>query len=273
VQSPGLLPGLAPDRIASCRQGAPAPSASLLSVAVKVRLRQVALVAHRLEPVESALRSHLGLGEPFRDPGVAEFGLENAVVPLGDTFLEVVSPVRPDTTAGRYLKRRGGDGGYMAIFQLEDLAWARHRLADLGVRVVWRTDLPDIAGTHLHPKDVPGALVSLDWAEPPGSWRWGGPSWTGTVPEHGPGGIVGLTVQTADPLGLAGRWAEVLGRRCEPRDGDAVVAVDGAELAFVPLRDDRGEGIHAVAVAVPEPEGRAGEVTEIGGVRFEVRRA
>src|SRR2546429_1412054 len=112
---------------------------------MRVRLRQVALVAERLEPVERALRRELGLGEPFRDPGVAEFGLENAVMALGDTFLEVVSPVRPDTTAGRYLDRRGGDGGYMAIFQVEDLAGARSRLDDLGVRVVWQVDLPDMA--------------------------------------------------------------------------------------------------------------------------------
>ncbi|HMC42059.1 MAG TPA: hypothetical protein VKI20_03535, partial [Acidimicrobiales bacterium] len=93
-----------------------------------LRLRQVALVARRLEPVETALRRELGLGEPFRDPGVAEFGLENAVMSVGDTFLEVVAPVRPDTTAGRYLDRRGGDGGYMAIFQVGDLARVRRRL-------------------------------------------------------------------------------------------------------------------------------------------------
>ena len=34
----------------------------------------------------------------------------NAVYAIGDTFLEVVSPTRPDTTASRYLDRRG-DGG------------------------------------------------------------------------------------------------------------------------------------------------------------------
>ena len=236
-----------------------------------VRLRQVALVARRLEPVETALRRELGLGEPFRDPGVAEFGLENAVMSVGDTFLEVVAPVRPDTTAGRYLDRRGGDGGYMAIFQVGDLARVRRRLDDLGVRVVWRTDLPDMAGTHLHPKDVPGALVSLDWASPVGSWRWGGPAWSGAVPEHGPGGIVGLTVQTGDPAGLAARWAEVLDRPYDKRNGTAVVAVDGAELAFVPLQDDRGEGIHSVALAVSDEVRRARREVLVGGVRFELR--
>src|SRR4051812_49511716 len=102
-----------------------------------VRLRQAVLVAGELEPVASALRAELGLGEPFADPGVGEFGLRNAVFALGDQFLEVISPTQENTAAGRFLERRGGDGGYMLIFQLDDLDGARARVADMGVRIVW----------------------------------------------------------------------------------------------------------------------------------------
>jgi hypothetical protein len=123
------------------------------------RLRQVALAAADCDATARLLREAFGWPEPFRDPGVARFGLTNAVFAAGDTFVEVVSPVQPDTTAGRYLARRGGDSGYMAIFQMPDLAEARRRVAAAGVRVVWTADLTDIAGTHLHPKDVPGAIV------------------------------------------------------------------------------------------------------------------
>ena len=119
-------------------------------------------MAAELEPAAAALRAELGLGEPFRDPGVAEFGLVNAVFAIGDCFLEVVSPTRAGTAGGRYLERHGGDGGYMVIFDLEDLESARGRAAELGVRVVWRIDLPDISGTHLHPADMRGAIVSID---------------------------------------------------------------------------------------------------------------
>ncbi|HEX4660156.1 MAG TPA: hypothetical protein VH307_22445, partial [Streptosporangiaceae bacterium] len=134
------------------------------------RLRQVALVARDCDRVAGELCQAFGLAQPFHDPGVGRFGLTNAVFAVGDTFLEVVAPAQPDTAAGRYLQRRGGDGGYMAIFQVPHLAAARRRLAGLGVRVVWTADLPDIAATHLHPRDVPGAIVSLDWAEPAQSW-------------------------------------------------------------------------------------------------------
>jgi hypothetical protein len=232
------------------------------------RLRQVALVAHDCGQVADELRAAFGWGEPFHDPGVGRFGLTNAVFAAGDTFVEVVAPVQAGTTAGRYLERRGGDGGYMAIFQVPDLAAARARLPGLGVRVVWTADLPDIAGTHLHPKDVPGAIVSLDWAEPAGSWRWAGPDWTGRVPEHpGGGGVTGVTIEVADPAAAAARWAAVLGVTWAASGTAAGIELAGwgQRLRFEPARPGQGEGITAVSIA-GLPAGRAARV--IGGVRF-----
>src|SRR3954452_25171259 len=100
-----------------------------------VRLRQVVLVARELDPVAQRLRDELGLGEPFQDPGVGEFGLANAVYALGDQFIEVISPKQDGTAAGRWLERHGGDGGYMLIFPLDDLQGARARGRGLGGRV------------------------------------------------------------------------------------------------------------------------------------------
>jgi hypothetical protein len=234
------------------------------------RLRQVALVAHDCDRVAGELRAAFGWAEPFHDPGVGQFGLVNAVFAAGDTFVEVVAPAQPGTAAGRYLDRRGGDCGYMAIFQLPDLAAARRRLDALGVRVVWTADLPDIAGTHLHPADVPGAIVSLDWAAPPRSWRWAGPAWTGRAPEPGPGGVTGLTIEVADPPAAARRWAAVLGL---DGDGSAPASApapavelpeSGQRLLFVPASAGHGEGITEVRIAGLPPGGP----WLIGGVRF-----
>ena len=236
------------------------------------RLRQVALVARDCAQVAGDLSRAFGWPPPFHDPGVGRFGLTNAVFAAGDTFVEVVAPAQPDTTAGRYLERRGGDGGYMAIFQVPDLAAARRRVADLGVRVVWATDLPDIAGTHLHPRDVPGAIVSLDWAAPEQSWRWAGPSWTGRVPDQAPGGLTGLTVEVSDPAAAARRWAAVLGISAVGRGRTMVVELPdpgnpgdpGQRLRFVPARSGHGEGITEVTIAgLP-----GGGPWVIGGVRL-----
>lgn len=231
-----------------------------------MRLRQAVLVAAELEPVETALRDALGLGEPFRDPGVAEFGLDNAVFALGDCFLEVISPARPETAAGRYLARHG-DGGYMAIFDLEDLDGARARAQRLGIRVVWRIDLPDISGTHLHPADTRGAIVSLDQSRPYGTWRWGGPEWTERVGDGAPGRLAGITVAVSDPAAVAARWAQVLGVSAQ-NGGEPRLALDESEVRFAEAPDERGEGLIEIAVELP-PELRGGRTSiEVGGVRL-----
>jgi hypothetical protein len=245
-----------------------------------VRLRQAVWVAATLEPVAAALRSTLELDEPFRDPGVDGFGLENAVFALGDCFLEVVAPTRADTAAGRYLTRRGGDGGYMVIFDLEDLEGARSRALGLGVRVVWQIDLPDISGTHLHPADMHGAIVSLDRSQPYGSWRWGGPAWTGQIGSGARGALVGITVAVADPAAVAARWGEVLGVPVSGGEADGVdggedgggpvLRVDGGEVRFATVPEERAEGLVEVALSLPHQPPGGSEALEIGGVR--VRR-
>ena len=230
------------------------------------RLRQVAVVAADLQATASQLRETFGWPAPFADPGVAQFGLANAVFAAGDTFVEVVSPVQPGTTAGRYLSSRGGDSGYMALFQVPDLVQATGRVAAAGIRVVWSADLPDVAGRHLHPKDVPGAIVSLDWADPPESWRWGGPDWTGGARAHPAGGLTGLTIEVADPPGAAARWAQALGLAVASDRGPATIelAAAGQDLRFVPVTSARGAGITEVRLTSE----RATPPAEIAGVRF-----
>ena len=235
-----------------------------------VRLRQVVLVTHDLPGVVSTLQAALHLPEPFVDPGVGDFGLENRVFAVGSDFLEVLTPVRAGTAGGRYLERRGGDAGYMAIFQLDDLGSARQRVADLGIRIVWQADLDDISGTHLHPVDVPGAIVSLDRAEPPESWHWAGPRWRGGAPVDAvAGGVRSLTVQAADPAAMAARWAEVLGVDMAKAGTVVPLADAGQELRFVPLPDESSstdEGIVAVDLDLPVDAA----TFDAGGVRFRV---
>ena len=242
------------------------------AVSGRPRLRQVALVARDLDTVGTELEASLGIADPYHDPGISYFGLENSVWPVGDCFLEVVSPVQDETTAGRYLARRGGDGGYMAIFQTDDVTAARARLDELGVRVVWQQDHDTIGGTHLHPKDVPGAIVSIDWADPPGSWHWAGPAWSGQVPDHRPGGITSVSVEAPDPVELASRWAQVLGLTAPPGATD-VDLPSGQRVAFVAADGDRQPGIVAVGLALPSEQRAGRDHVEVCGVRFELTDA
>jgi hypothetical protein len=223
---------------------------------VSARLRQAVLVAPELEPVAARLRTELGLGEPFADPGVALFGLHNAVFALGDAFLEVIAPLSgPEgerSPAARHLARHGGEGGgYMVIFQVADLPGARARAREAGIRAVWEIDLPDISATHLHPADVGGAIVSIDRPDPPRSWRWGGPGWEDRA---APGSLDGVVVAVEDPEAVAARWAGVLGRL-----PDGVLFAQGSA------------GVAEVAVTVPGSVRAGRDRVEVGGVSFALR--
>lgn len=213
-----------------------------------MRIRQIALVARDLEATLDTITDVLGIDVAFRDPGVGVFGLANGVMPIGDTFLEVVSPARDDASAARYLERRGGDGGYMVIFQTKALADERARLTGLGVRVVWELTLPDIATAHLHPRDTGGAIVSVDEARPYAEWRWAGPQWREHRRTERVTAIVGAEIQSQTPQALAARWAELfsLARGDDPC---ALALEDGGKIRFVPASDGRGEGIRSVMVA------------------------
>jgi hypothetical protein len=229
----------------------------------RVRLRQAVLAAAELEPTASELRTELGLGTPFNDPAVAEFGLNNAVFALGDCFIEVISPIRPGTAAGRFLER-GRGGGYMVIFDLEDLEGARARAEQLGVRVVWRIDLPDISGTHLHPSDIRGAIVSIDRSRPYGSWRWGGPEWISTAGRGAPGRLIGATLAVDEPEAVAARWAHVLGLECE----GVALALDGGEIRFLAADAVRGQGLIEISVEVPRAVRRDRDSIRVSGTRI-----
>ena len=214
------------------------------------RLRQAVLAARDLDAVAAELRSELGLREPYADPGVGYFGLRNAVFALGDTFLEVVSPVRAGTAAGRLLERRGGDCGYMLMLQLGDLDAARGRARGLGIREVFEVSLDDMDEVHLHPADIRGAIVSLSSPRPPAAWRGGGPDW-----DHrsAPVRVTGATVAVGDPNDVAARWERVL----------------GAPPSTAGIRFAEGAGRGPVEITLAAASGDTGRApVEIGGVRF-----
>ena len=225
-----------------------------------MRLRQVALVAEDLPAVTRPFQRIFGLGESFADPGIATFGLVNEVFPIGDTFLELLSPQQPGTTAGRLLDRRGGDGGYMVIVQSQDKAADRERMEKLGVRIVWSIDEPFGGSIHLHPRDVGGAILSLDWMEPKEAWEWAGPDWSERSRTDRTTGITGVDLQAADPEAMAKRWGEVLVHEVGAstgEDGEQHPTIDlseGGRIRFLPARDDRGDGVCGLSLAVKDAD-------------------
>jgi hypothetical protein len=230
---------------------------------MRMRLRQIVMVAADLEPVEREIEQQLGVEMCHRDPGLSHFGLRNVLFPIGDKLLEVVSPVREGTTAGRLLDKRGGDGGYMLMLEVDEFGSLRERLDSLGVRVVLDVKAEGIVDLHLHPRDVGGAILAIDETETWGEWLWAGPEWRDHVRTDTVTDVVAIEIEAESPSAMAARWAEVLDR---PVDG-TVIALDEGEIRFVEA-GARGEGVAGFVLRAADP-GHAGTTT-ICGCRFEL---
>lgn len=229
-----------------------------------MRLRQIALVANDLRPVERELTETFDLEVCYRDPGLAGFGLRHGLYAIGDHILEVVSPKQDGTTAGRYLDRRGGDGGYMILVQVDDLDAHRDRLAGTDLRVVFEAEGPGIRGIHLHPADVGGAIVSIDQNEPPEAWGWAGLDWEYHTASSVVDDLVAVDIQADDPADLAARWSLALDR---PVDGDGNIPLDDGLIRFVAATDGRGDGLTAADLVAVDRD-RVGQSFDVCGTRF-----
>lgn len=245
-----------------------------------IRLRQICLVAHDRDSVVDDLHAVFNIDVAFVDPGVATFGLHNAVLPVGDQFLEVVAPVRDDTTAGRYLARRGGDGGYMLIFQADDHDAVRTRVNALGTRVVTDFSAHGYTCMQLHPADSGGTFLEIDHMDTAGDWHPAGPRWREHVDTSVVTGFAQADVGCGDPERVAHRWGALMdlpvtiGRNC----GMHKVRPHEFCVRFTPA-GARGDGLDVVEISSHDPaevldRGRSrglavdDDSVTIGGVRF-----
>ena len=217
-----------------------------------LRLRQIAMVAPDLDPVVGEVGRLVVADVCYRDPGVGKYGLENALWALGGTFLEALAPTQPDTTAGRYMARRGGATGYMVILDTDDLAALRTRLAALSVRIVEDLTVGDAelnaTALHLHPRDTGGCLLSIDRHGPDtsllGSYAWAGNNWHRHCrPDMA---ITGAVMACDDPAATAARWAAILDRAATPHAAGWRIVLDNGAVDFTQVTDPRGEGLNAI---------------------------
>ena len=221
---------------------------------MNLRMRQICLVAHDLDKVAEDFREIFGLEVCYVDPAVGKYGLRNFLMPIGNNFLEVVSPTREGTAGGRYLERRGGDGGYMVITQVADVKARRQHMAEVGVRIVNELKSDESEGIQLHPRDTGGAILSFDyndgWEDPAGPWHPAGHDWKPAVRTERVTAMTAAELQSDDPERLATRWGEIL-QRPVVRDARArpSIQLDDAVLRFVPAADGRGEGLGGLDLA------------------------
>jgi hypothetical protein len=234
-----------------------------------LRLRQIALVAADIEAAVDDLKAVFGLEVGHIDPGVGAFGLENRILPVGTQFIEIVAPTQEGTAGGRYLERRGGDGGYMVICQCDEHAPRKQRVADLGIRTVMESDRRDYCIMQLHPRDTGGSFLEIDWSvggeQPGGPWEPAGHDWQKAVRTEVIRAIAAAEIQSPEPDALAQRWSEIIEEPLEPGPGgNPSLRLDNATIRFVPIPDGRPEGLGGIDVVTMDRERALGAARERG---------
>jgi len=225
-------------------------------------IRQICLVAEKLQPVIEDFYHVFGIENCYSDPQVEFFGLENALLPVGSDFIEIVSPIRDNTPAGRYLERRHGNGGYMVLLQADSeeiQASSLTRAKEMGIRVAFQGTLETYHLIQLHPADTGGSFLQIDWDsqnEHHGYWyNAGGNRWKEYVKKDVISAITVVEIQAEQPFLLAQRWGELLDVPVtNNKKGDLELTLNNGAIRFVTLQDERGEGLSVIDVKVVNRE-------------------
>ena len=214
-----------------------------------LRLRQVCLVAEDLGRQTELIGKIFGLEVCHRDPNVARYGLENVLFPVGTDFIEIVSPTRPSTAAGRFLERHGGRHGYMIIMDCPDPSARQAHCEAIGVRTAHLIRHGNYLGVQLHPKDTGGAMLEFNRTvggkDPMGPYAPAGGDWQKAIRLDVTQRMLGVEIECPDPAAFSARWGEILQRPVQAVEGRHWIALDTGTLSFLP-----SQGAQAVLAGI-----------------------
>lgn len=90
-------------------------------------------------------------------------GVEEAMLPLGDGYLQLLGPTGPETTVGRFIERRG-EGLHHIAYEVADLEATLAELKGKGVELIDQAPRRGGRGhmvAFVHPRSNHGLLVEL----------------------------------------------------------------------------------------------------------------
>lgn len=248
-----------------------------------LRLRQICLAAPKLEPVLSDIRDIFGVEVCYRDPGVAAYGLQNALVVIGTSFLEIVSPIAANTAAGRFIERTRGHGGYMVIFQASDPERRQAHAEKMGVRVAHVIDRDTYRNAQLHPRDCRAAFIefgrSMGGDERMGTWWPAGENWQEFIRTGDTKRMLGIEIESPHPGDIAAHWSRIIEAPLGNDVGNPILTFEGGWIRFVEggteclgaLVLEVSDVAETLSRAVAHGHRVEGDSFHLGGVNFRVR--
>lgn len=122
----------------------------------------MAIAVADLDAAVAGYRERYGVVPLYREV-VESQGVEEAMLPVGGSFVQLLQPLGPDTPVGAFLASRG-EGLHHVAYAVADIEVALAHLAEQGARLIDET--PRIGGrgariAFVHPRDLAGTLVEL----------------------------------------------------------------------------------------------------------------
>jgi methylmalonyl-CoA/ethylmalonyl-CoA epimerase len=126
------------------------------------RIEHIALAVSDLDAAIAHYAEVWGLTVSHRER-VEDQGVEEAMLPIGDSHLQLLGPTAPESTVGRFIERRG-EGLHHIAYEVDDLEAALAELKAKGVELI--DEKPRLGGrghmvAFVHPKGNHGLLVEL----------------------------------------------------------------------------------------------------------------
>ena len=122
-------------------------------------------VAIAVNDLDAAIEQHRALygTEVLYREVVEEQGVDEAMLPLGATAIQLLAPLSEDTPVGRFLAKRG-EGLHHVAYAVADIDAALSHLGEQGVSLV--DEVPRVGGgghriAFVHPSAFAGTLVEL----------------------------------------------------------------------------------------------------------------
>ncbi len=118
-----------------------------------------------VENIDAALalyRDQLGMGLVHRET-VTEQGVDAALLDVGDSHVELLAPLGPDTAVGKFLARRGA-GLHHVAYRVESVQDMLDACAAAGLRLIDSQPRVGIRGSRvafLHPASTGGVLTEI----------------------------------------------------------------------------------------------------------------
>lgn len=127
-----------------------------------LNLDHVAIAVADLDAAIEGYRSRYGV-EPLYRETVESQGVEEAMIPVGGSFVQLLQPLGDETPVGVFLSKRG-EGLHHVAFAVVSIETALEHLAAQGARLVDAE--PRIGGrgariAFVHPGDLSGTLIEL----------------------------------------------------------------------------------------------------------------